>query len=322
MPRYPRIWLGCWLADRRERRKGLPSVEQVRAAASAAGRRPPKGVAVSDRMIEVRGGTIPVRIYRPRDGSALPAHVFAHGGAFFAGSIGELDGLCGEYAQNARCAVFSVGYRLAPEHRWPTAAEDVYAVLAWVAEHAAELDVDATLLSIGGASSGGGLAAAVALMARDRGGPALRFQLLETPVLDLTMSRPSTERFATGYLLSRTWLQRGYECYVPDEAQRREPYASPLLAEDLAGLPRTFVLTAEYDPLRDEGEEYVRRLRAAGVPVATVRARGHVHGSIYSSMRSARQYRRITAAALRAAHYPIGESSARQVGGRLPNRES
>jgi acetyl esterase len=298
--------LGCWLADRRERRHGLPSVEQVRATASAAGQRPPRGVTVTDRMIEVHGGTIPVRVYRPDVAGPLPAHVFAHGGAFFAGSIGEVDGPCGEYARDARCAVFSVGYRLAPEHRWPTAAEDVYAVLSWASEHAQELDVDAARLSIGGASSGGALAAAVALMARDRGGPALHFQLLETPVLDLTMSMPSIERFASGYLLSRAWLLRGYECYVPDEAQRRDPYASPLLADELAGLPSTFVLTAESDPLRDEGEEYARRLQAAGVPVETLRVRGHVHGSIYSSMRSARRYRRIMAAALRRAHYPIG----------------
>lgn len=262
MPRYPRIWLGCVLADRRERRRGVPSIEEVRRGASMAARRPPRGVAVTDRMIEVRGGTIPVRVYRPDGAGPLPAHVIAHGGAFFAGSIGELDGLCGEYAQHARCAVFSVGYRLAPEHRWPTAVEDVYAAPSWVAEHATEIDVDAARLSIGGASAGGGLAAAAALMARDRAGPTLRFQLLEAPVLDLTMSMPSTERFASGYLLSRAWLRRGYEYYVPDEAQRREPYASPLLADlaDLAGLPATFVLTAEFDPLRDEGEEFARRL--------------------------------------------------------------
>jgi len=306
VPRYPRIWLGCWLADRRERRHGVPSVEDVRAAASAAGRRPPRGVTATNRMIEVRGGTIPVRAYRPKGAGLLPAHVFAHGGAFFAGSIGELDRLCGEYARDARCAVFSVGYRLAPEHRWPTAVEDVYTVLEWVAARANDLDVDGERLSIGGASAGGEVAAAVALMARDRGGPALRFQLLETPVLDLTMSLPSMEHFASGYLLSRAWLRRGYECYVPDEAQRREPYASPLLAEDLSGLPPTFVLTAEFDPLRDEGEAYARRLRESGVPVETVRARGHVHGSIYSSMRSARRYRRTMAAALRRAHHPVG----------------
>jgi acetyl esterase len=306
VPRYPRIWLGCWLADRRERRHGVPSVEQVRAAAASAGRRPPRGVTATDRMIEVRGGTIPVRIYRPKGAGDLPAHVLAHGGAFFAGSIGELDGLCGEYARDARCAVFSVGYRLAPEHRWPTAVEDVYTVLDWVAGHPTELDVDAARLSIGGASAGGALAAAVALMARDRGGPPLRFQLLETPVLDLTLSQPSTKQFSSGYLLSRAWLRRGYEAFVPDEGQRRNPLASPLLAEDVSGLPPTFVLTAEFDPLRDEGEAYARRLREAGVPVETVRARGHVHGSIYSSMRSARRYRRTMAAALRRAHYPNG----------------
>ncbi|HEU5007579.1 MAG TPA: alpha/beta hydrolase [Jatrophihabitantaceae bacterium] len=306
MPRYPRIWLGCWLADRRERRHGVPSVEDVRAAAAAAGRRPPRRVTATDRMLEVRGGTIPVRVYRPKGAGPLPAHVFAHGGAFFAGSIGELDGLCGEYARDARCAVFSVGYRLAPEHRWPTAAEDMYAVLEWVAAHANDLDVDGDRLSIGGASAGGAVAAAVTLMARDRGGPALRFQLLETPVLDLTMSMPSIEHFASGYLLSRAWLRRGYEHYVPDEAQRRDPYASPLFAGDLSGLPPTFVLTAEFDPLRDEGEAYALRLREAGVPVEMVRARGHIHGSIYSSMRSARRYRRTMAAALREAHYPNG----------------
>jgi acetyl esterase len=257
-------------------------------------------------MIEVRGATIPVRIYRPTGTGPLPAHVFAHGGAFFAGSIGELDGLCGEYARDARCAVFSVGYRLAPEHRWPTAAEVVYAVLDWVAGHAAELGIDSARLSLGGASAGGGLAAAVALMARDRGGPAVNFQLLETPVLDLTLSLPSINRFASGYLLTRAWLRRGYEAYVPDEAQRRDGYASPLLAGDLSGLPPTFVLTAEFDPLRDEGEAYARRLSDAGVPVETVRARGHVHGSIYSSMHSARRYRRTMSTALRRAHYPNG----------------
>jgi acetyl esterase len=125
-------------------------------------------------------------------------------------------------------------------------------------------------------------------------------------VLDLTLSQPSTKQFSSGYLLSRAWLRRGYEAFVPDEGQRRNPLASPLLAEDVSGLPPTFVLTAEFDPLRDEGEAYARRLREAGVPVETVRARGHVHGSIYSSMRSARRYRRTMAAALRRAHYPNG----------------
>lgn len=314
MPRYPSIWLGCTMAARRERRFGLPSIEQSRAdsqraAAQRAAAARPDGVHVSDHRLDVAGGTIPLRLYRPAALAAqpvrpLPAHVFAHGGAFVSGSIEETDGLCCEYAMHAGCLVVSVGYRLAPEHRWPTAAEDVYAALRWVCAEADGLGADSARLSVGGASVGGGLAAAAAMMARDRGElPPLRLQLLEIPALDLTLGSPSATRYASGYLLPRAWLEQGYAMYAPEERQRRDRYASPLLAPDLAGLPPAFVLTCQYDPLRDDGERYERRLRAAGVPVEAVRARGHVHSSTYSAMRSARRYRRIGAEALRRAHH-------------------
>ena len=309
MPRYPRIWLGCTLAARRERRFGLPSIERARADSQRPAAPRPGGVRVTDCLLDVPGGTIPLRLYRPRVQAAqpahpLPAHVFAHGGAFVAGSIEETDGLCCEYALHADCLVVSVGYRLAPEHRWPTAAEDVYAALQWVCAEANTLGADAARLSVGGASVGGGLAAAAAMMARDRDELApLRLQLLEIPALDLTLGSPSATRYATGYLLTRAWLEQGYALYAPDEGQRRDRYASPLLAPDLAGLAPAFVLTCQYDPLRDDGERYARRLRAAGVPVQAVRARGHVHSSTYSAMRSAGRYRRISAEALRRAHH-------------------
>jgi acetyl esterase len=187
-------------------------------------------------------------------------------------------------------------YRLAPEHPWPAAPDDAYAVLTWLAATADELSVDGTRLSIGGVSAGGCIAASTALLARDRGGPPLVFQMLEIPIVDLTGSHPSVEKYGGGYLLTKRDMDEGFASYVPDPAQRRA--ASPLFAADLAGLPPALVLTAEYDPLRDEGEAYAQRLRAAGVPAETVRARNHVHSSTYSTLRSARRYRDRTAAAL------------------------
>ncbi|KAA1415956.1 alpha/beta hydrolase [Nocardioides humilatus] len=282
-------------------------VEQRRASAAASPlqmrtvmRRARGPLSITDHQVELGDRTITVRVYRSPGPQQRPAHVFLHGGAFWLGSVAEYGPLCRWYALKAGCVVVSVDYRLAPESPYPAAVEDAYAALRWVFDQAEMLGVDARAISIGGVSAGGGIAAATAIVARDRGGPALRFQLLEIPVTDLTLSQPSTQEFAEGFLLTRAELCEGYGFYVPDPGRRTDPYASPLLAADLKGLPPAFILTAECDPLRDEGEAYGRRLEGAGVPVRVHRASGHVHGSTYLTrfMPSARAALAATTAAL------------------------
>lgn len=297
MPRHPRVWLACLALARQERRGQRPTIEQLRAQEAA---RPEPtsgdGVEVSRHEVPGPGGPIPTWIYRPPSAGPLPAHLLLHGGGFSCRIPSLLEPLAREYAKAARCAVVTPYYRLAPEHRWPAQNDDVYAALTWLAERSSDLAIDRARLSIGGVSAGGLLAAATTIRARDEGGPPLVFQLLEIPRTDLTASRPSVAKYNRGYLLSQRDLDEGASVYVPDPAQRRA--ASPLFAADLSGLPPALVLTAEYDPLRDEGEAYAERLRAAGVPAEVIRARNHVHSSTYSTLRSARRYRERTAAAL------------------------
>jgi acetyl esterase len=237
-----------------------------------------KIASVEDRRIPGPAGEIPVRIYRPEGRAPFPALVYFHGGGWVIGSVETHDGSCRDLANRIGCVVVSVEYRLAPESRYPAAAEDCFAATKWVAEHAGELGVDAQRIGIGGDSAGGNLTAVVAQMARDRRGPALRHQLLVYPVTDADFSRPSYRENAEGYLLTTKAMEWFWGHYVPDPAQRREPYAAPLRAKDLAGLPPAFVITAEYDPLRDEGEAYAKRLQAAGVPTTLKRYDGAIHG--------------------------------------------
>ena len=237
-----------------------------------------KIAAVEDRRIPGPAGEIPVRIYRPEGKAPLPALVYFHGGGWVIGSIETHDGSCRDLANRAGCVVVSVDYRLAPEHRYPAAAEDCLAATRWVAENAAALGADPKRIAIGGDSAGGNLAAVVALMARDRRGPPLRFQLLIYPVTDADLTRASYRENAEGYLLTTKAMEWFWGHYVPDAAQRKEPYAAPLQAKDLAGLPPAFVITAQYDPLRDEGEAYAKRLQQAGVRTALKRYEGAIHG--------------------------------------------
>lgn len=258
----------------------------------------------TDHRVPVDGGEIELRCYRPVGRSGrLPTHLFLHGGSYWLSSAADYDPICTAYAQDADCQVLSVDYRLAPEHPFPTGLEDGYTALLWVAAHAERLGVDLDRLSVGGISAGGGLATALTLMVRDRGGPRLCFLAVDIPALDATLSQPSVEEFAEGYLLTRPSLVEAYGFYLTDPALARHPYVSPLLAEDLTGLPPAFVLTCECDPLRDEGEAYARRLREAGVAVQTYRAAGHVHGSIYLTrlLPSARRAVAATTGALRTA---------------------
>lgn len=232
-----------------------------------------------NRSIPGPAGPIPVRVYAAEGlATPAPALVYFHGGGWVIGSLESHDSFCRALANRSGAIVVSVEYRLAPEARYPAAAEDCYAVTRWVADHGAELGVDATRLAIGGDSAGGNLAAAVALMARDRKGPALRHQLLIYPVTDADFETASYRDNADGYLLTRGDMQWFWNHYVPDSRQRRDPYAAPLRAADLAGLPPATVQTAEYDPLRDEGEAYAKRLRAAGVTTTLTRYDGQIHG--------------------------------------------
>jgi acetyl esterase len=235
---------------------------------------------VHDVQIPVDGGEIALRIYTPERSSdaPLPGLVYFHGGAWWLGDLDQTDAHCRFWARDAGCVVVSVDYRLAPEHKFPIPAEDCYAATVWAAEHVDELGVDPARIAVGGGSAGGNLAAAVTLMARDRGGPPIVFQILDIPVTDATMSQPSITENAEGYILTKAAMEQGWRHYLADPADGANPYASPLAATDLSGLPPALVSTAEYDPLRDEGEEYGRRLEAAGVPVTIRRWDGMVHG--------------------------------------------
>jgi acetyl esterase len=230
-----------------------------------------------DITIPVSDGAITVRIYRAAQGDETsPCHIYFHGGGFFLGTLGQADNLCRMYARELACTVVSVDYRLAPEHRFPTAAEDAYAALNWVFDHASELKIDRARLSVGGGSAGGNLAAAVSIMARDRGGPALVAQILEIPVADFTSSR--TLDFPDEGI--HIGSEKGYALiYLRDDDDARNPLASPLLTPSLEGLPPALVMCAEYDQLQPEGEAYARRLAEAGVPTTYHCWAGQFHGS-------------------------------------------
>ncbi|MGW9212008.1 alpha/beta hydrolase [Embleya sp. NPDC055664] len=217
------------------------------------------------------------RLYRPTL-DAVPLVVYLHGGMWSIGGLESHDRLCRRLAVAARVAVLAVDYRLAPEHPWPAGIDDAVAAFRWAAEHAGELCGAVGMPAIAGDSSGGHLAALVCLRMRDAGGPMPASQFLAFPNTDLTLSRPSTREKATGWGLTTDAVAWGVENLVPDPVRRADPGVSPLFAADLAGLPPAVVVTAEHDPLRDEGDEYADRLRGAGVRVRHRRELGMVHG--------------------------------------------
>jgi acetyl esterase len=231
--------------------------------------------AVVDRAIP---GPIRLRIYEPPRGEGLlPALVYFHGGGWVVGSLETHDGVCRAIASRTPCIVVAVDYRLAPEHRFPTAVEDAWAATAWVAEHAASIGADPARLAVGGDSAGGTLATVVAMRARDRG-LRLVHQLLVYPATDTDFDRPSYVENATGYGLTREAMRWYWSHYLGDDGDASSPEASPLRAPDLAGVAPATVLTVEYDPLRDEGDAYAERLREAGVPINHERFDGLIHG--------------------------------------------
>ncbi|MEY4750104.1 MAG: hypothetical protein RIQ60_2318 [Pseudomonadota bacterium] len=229
-------------------------------------------------------GDIPLRLYRPRgsaQGTALPVLVYFHGGGWVIGDLDTHDTLCRQLASESACAVVAVDYRMGPEQPFPCAVDDALAATRWVATHAAELGLDAARLAVGGDSAGGNLAAVVSQLARSAGGPAIRFQLLIYPATDMRRVATSHTTNGEGYLLTRESIDYFAGHYIgSDPAALADLRASPLLAPDLAGLPPALLLTAGYDPLRDEGLLYAQRLSQAGVACAYLCFERQIHGFI------------------------------------------
>src|SRR5580704_9791955 len=205
---------------------------------------------IRDLKIPGPAGEIPIRVYSPNAQSPSPALIYFHGGGWVLGDLESHDHVCRALANSAPCVVLSVDYRLAPEHKFPAAVHDSFAATQWIADHAREVGVDASRIAVGGDSAGGNLAAVVSQIARDRGGPKLVYQLLIYPGTDMRMGWPSVEENEDAPILSKAGLIWFTEHYVRTEQDKLNALASPLLADDLAGLPPAFVLTAEMDPIR------------------------------------------------------------------------
>jgi len=279
------------------------SVEDARKAlvqmGELSGPEPEPVAKVEDRLIPDPAGQIPVRVYTPQGSGSLPVLVWFHGGGFALGSIEIVDEFCRALTNAAGCITVSVDYRLAPEHKFPAAVDDCYTATKWVAENANATGSDPTRIAVGGDSAGGNLAAVVALMARDRGTPPLVYQLLVYPVTNFAFDTPSHREYADGYFLTKDDMTWFCNLYLRSEADSHNPYASPLQAQDLRGLPPALVITGEFDPLRDEGEAYAARMREAGVPVACKRYNGMIHGFLSMPLDQGKKARQEAAAGLR-----------------------
>ncbi|MCB1040485.1 MAG: alpha/beta hydrolase [Acidimicrobiales bacterium] len=268
--------------------------------------RGPKMASERDLTVPVDGGQIRVRLYQPDAAGPLPLHVFLHGGGWCVGSLYERDPRCREIAAGARATVASVEYRLAPENAYPVPAEDCYAALTWLVGHADELRIDPSRIGIGGESAGANLAAAVCLMARDRGGPAIAHQWLDVPAVDARLQTESMTDVPDGNLLDLATIHAFRDAYFQDPGRMLEPYGSPLLADSHEGLAPAWIMSAEFDKLRDDGRAYAHALEAAGVPVEFRLLRGHVHPSFAFTrlLPSAKAYEREAIAALGRALHP------------------
>jgi acetyl esterase len=281
------------------RREGLATAQRIVGTLTTP---VPDSVALQDIVIP---GTpdVAARSYTPAGSHTRAALLFVHGGGWTTGSIAEANEHCGGLAAEADVVVLSVGYRLAPEHPFPAGLDDVYAALVWLSENAASLGVDPSRIAVGGASAGGNLAAAVALRARDEGGPAIAFQLLEVPALDLTGEKSPSWAETRAYLPDfADGMTRTLEPYLASGADPNDPYVSPLVAPDLAGLPPALLLAADVDPLRDDARRYAERLIAVGVPADYRVFGGIVHGTedFTALLPSAREWQTVCAIALRA----------------------
>jgi acetyl esterase len=235
---------------------------------------------MEDRTLSGRGGEFRIRIHTPAGQRPFGGCVYFHGGGWVFGSIDTHDELVRRLVVETGCVFVNVDYPLAPEHKYPVALEDSYLAVQWFVEHARELNVDPARIAVAGDSAGGNLAAVVALMARDRGGPKIAYQALIYPIADCDFERPSYPENGKGYFLTFREIKWFWRQYVESPEQMQEPYASPLRAKSLADLPPAYVLTAKYDPLRDEGRAYAEALQAAGVPTTLREFDGMFHGFV------------------------------------------
>jgi acetyl esterase len=260
----------------------VPDARKQFAAREIPGLRIPEIAAVRQQDIPGPGGPLALRIYTPAGSGPFPLMVFFHGSGFVVCSLDTHDAMCRNLAAGSGCVVVSVDYRLAPEHKFPAGPNDCLEATRWAAAHAADLGADADRVLVAGDSAGGNLAAVTALRIRDEGGPPLAGQLLIYPVTDHHAANwPSYTENAEGYGLTREGMQWFWGHYLADPADGAHPHASPFRAASLAGLPPALVVTAQYDPLRDEGEAYGERLRQAGVPVEIRRWNGTNHGFFF-----------------------------------------
>jgi acetyl esterase len=233
---------------------------------------------VEDRAIPGPAGQIPVRIYTPEGNAPFPVLVWFHGGGWVLGTLDASDHTCRELANTAGCVVVSVDYRLAPEHKFPASPDDCEAAYKWAVANASTFGGDARRIAVGGDSAGGNLAAVVCLRAKEKGGPQPVFQLLVYPVTDHDFERPSYRANAEGYLLTQVGMRWFWDQYVNGPEEMSHPHAAPIHATDLSGLPPALIITAEFDPLLDEGEAYGELLRSAGVAVVVSRYDEMIHG--------------------------------------------
>jgi acetyl esterase len=318
MPLEPRLRPIVRLGRRAERDQlAIPMPERRRRSARQSERfgwtamRPgPDPAETVEYLVPVDGGRVPVRLYRPTGRGPLPLYVFLHGGGWCTGTVDERDPRCRAVAAGAPCLVASVDYRLAPENQYPAAPEDCYAVLCWLVDHAPELGLDADRVAVGGESAGANLAAVMCLMARDRQGPRICHQWLDVPATDCTMSQSGHRDVPDGYLLDRAVVDDYVDHYLADPEQAREPYCSPLFADDHRDLPPAWIMSAEFDRLRGDAEAYARVLSEAGGAVEHVRLDGHIHASFALTrlLRSSHDYEQRAIAALARAFSTPGGS--------------
>ena len=255
------------------------SPRDARAISSASPRPASPGVSkIVNRTIPGPAGEIPVRIYWPIQQSGAGIIVYYHGGGWVIGDLWMVDGLCRHLANKSGCIVVSVDYRLAPEHKFPAAAEDAYAAVVWARDHGAEIDGDGTRIGIAGDSAGGNLVASVAVMAAERGGPEIALQALIYPVTDADFDSQSYRDRGEGPILSSAMMQWFWEQYLNDPMEAKHPHVAPIYSEHLAKAAPALVITAEYDVLRDEGTAYAQALEKAGVSVAHRDYAGVPHG--------------------------------------------
>jgi acetyl esterase len=233
---------------------------------------------IRDETIKVSGeGAIVLRIYKPIEGNTLPLLLYFHGGGFVVGDLESHDSTCRRLAKQNKCVVVAVDYRLAPENPFPIPCEDCYAALEWAVKNASSLGANPTQVAVMGDSAGGNLATVVAMMARDKDGPKICCQVLIYPTTDATLSADSINKLATGYVLTREMMQWFVHHYCGNETDLKQPYLSPLFAENLKSLPPALIVTAEFDPLKGEGEAYAKKLKENGNQVVFKEYAGMIH---------------------------------------------